>query len=261
MSETQSAIPVATAPWTLHGRAWTFALPGLSKTSSFPAGWSTPSQAEAMAAGGEFIGGQGLVQLVSYADSPVGPYDELIYVPGRWKYTDGTKGFRITRIYVSTKASTYNGRKNWNIPKQVASFDYHKEPSGIWSLSVSTPGSETPFFKVTVHPIPLVSAVSFPIGSGILGQFTNIVQPPLPKGESEEEAETSKWCSLVPGMKGSGRLLRVQTEMQSNGDPTGLKTVGDGAGYPAVVPYRLAFALEDLTLEVGVPTWKETFDS
>ena len=24
---------------------------------------------------------------------------------------------RITRIYVSTEASIYNGRKNWNIPK------------------------------------------------------------------------------------------------------------------------------------------------
>lgn len=35
--------------------------------------------------------------------------DELIYIPGRWKYPDGSSGFRITRIYVSSKASTENG--------------------------------------------------------------------------------------------------------------------------------------------------------
>jgi hypothetical protein len=60
--------------------------------------------------------------------------DELIYIPGRWKYADGSVAFRITRIYVSSKESTENGeriptksqrethdkagRRNWNIPSQ-----------------------------------------------------------------------------------------------------------------------------------------------
>ena len=35
--------------------------------------------------------------------------NELMYVLGRWKYKDGTAGYRITRIYVSSKASTENG--------------------------------------------------------------------------------------------------------------------------------------------------------
>lgn len=37
--------------------------------------------------------------------------DELIYIPGNWKYADGTTGLRITRIYVSSKESTQNGKR------------------------------------------------------------------------------------------------------------------------------------------------------
>ncbi|KAJ7579228.1 hypothetical protein C8J56DRAFT_339912 [Mycena floridula] len=244
------------APWTLKGRAWAFAVPPLSKSASFPAGWSAPWQADAMAQGGEFIGGPGLVQIFSYAESPVGPYDELIYLPGKWKYADGSKGFRITRIYVSSKSSMYNGRKNWNIPKQFASFDYHETDAGVWSLSVTTPGSETPFFKVTVHPIPLLSAISFPFKSSILGSFIALVQPPVPKGELNEEAETSEWCSMIPVMTGGCRMLRIEPEIESAG---GKKTVGDGIGYPAVAPYRYGFALEGLGLDFGFPNWLNDF--
>ena len=55
----------------------------------------------------------GLVMLVDYEDSPVGPYWELLFL----------SGFRvITRIYVSTEASAVNGRENWGIPKEIADF-------------------------------------------------------------------------------------------------------------------------------------------
>ncbi len=56
----------------------------------------------------------------------VGPYDELIYVPGlfsRRSPSDQQQPVEyfpaITRIYVSTDESVYNGRKNWGIPKCV----------------------------------------------------------------------------------------------------------------------------------------------
>jgi hypothetical protein len=55
----------------------------------------------------------GLVMLVDYDESPVGPYWELLFL----------SGFRtITRIYVSTEESAVNGRENWGIPKEVADF-------------------------------------------------------------------------------------------------------------------------------------------
>jgi hypothetical protein len=56
-----------------------------------------------------------------YAASPVGPYRELFFIPGAAMF-----GRRllptITKIYVSTQASIDNGRANWGIPKELASF-------------------------------------------------------------------------------------------------------------------------------------------
>lgn len=73
-----------------------FVLSGLPKNASFPAGFAAPYEAEALSEGGEFIGGQGLVQvrtmvflplcfscavwsiqLVSYSESPVGKWPLL----------------------------------------------------------------------------------------------------------------------------------------------------------------------------------------
>ena len=58
-----------------------------------------------------------MVQLIRYSDSPVGPYDELLVTPGKFEYEveEGGKRIkkrntRITRIYVSQKATCYNGR-------------------------------------------------------------------------------------------------------------------------------------------------------
>lgn len=262
VTEAHPTIQVAPAPWVLKGRSWTFILSGLPKTSSFPAGWSSEWQAEAEAAGGEFIGGQGTVQVISYSESPVGPYDELVYAPGKWKYADGTKGFRVTRIYVSSKDSTWNGRKNWNIPKQVASFNYHRDASSnVWSLSVSHPSSpDSPFFKVTVRPITVLSSIGFPYNTKLLGSFLTLVQPPLPKGPLEEEAETDKWCTLIPAMIGRGRLVSVHADLDPS-EEGGSMRLADGIRFPNVELWKLALALEDLTIDFGVPTWKDSFDA
>lgn len=66
------------------------------------------------ASDGTFVGGIGMVQIIRYTESPVGPYDELLLVPGFFKY-DGPNGetrknVRITRIYVSQKYTCWNGR-------------------------------------------------------------------------------------------------------------------------------------------------------
>lgn len=63
-----------------------------------------------------------MVQIIRYTSSPVGPYDELLVVPGYFEYErdreDGKGGVRvekkknarITRIYVSQKETCWNGR-------------------------------------------------------------------------------------------------------------------------------------------------------
>ena len=61
-----------------------------------------------------------MVQLIRYTESPVGPYDEFILVPGNFSWTKEDKDGRritghhpkITRIYVSQKHTCYNGRKS-----------------------------------------------------------------------------------------------------------------------------------------------------
>ncbi|KAK0482229.1 hypothetical protein IW261DRAFT_1561940 [Armillaria novae-zelandiae] len=248
----ESGIPVAPAPWDLKARSWIFVLSPLSKQANFPAGWAVPYQADALAGGGEFIGGPGMIMVVSYTETPVGPYDEVMYVPGRWKYADGTTGTRITRIYVSTAASVENGRRNWNIPKQVASFSFTEDPAtAVWSLAVSPlDAPSAPFFKVSVGRIPLLSSFRIPFSSKILGNHNTLVQPPLPQGASPEEVGTEKWAVLTPFMKQKVRLTKVKGEFDDG-------KVGDGIGFPPVVPWGLAYQMEDVIMDFVVPEWRD----
>ncbi|KAJ7037981.1 hypothetical protein C8F04DRAFT_1090913 [Mycena alexandri] len=245
-----SSIKVAPAPWKLKGRSWIFLVSALSSTSSFPAGWSSAYQADALSSGGEFIGGLGLIQIVSYAESPVGPYDELIYVPGRWKYSDGTKAFRITQIYVSTEESTLNGRKNWNIPKQIANFDIKTGSDGTTDISVTQPNASSPFFKASIKSIPILSSISVPSNTSILGSYYKLMQPPLPAGENPEDVATHQWASLIPTLSGSTTFRKLVPGLDGK--------VGDGAGFPAIVPWSFGFGMENVTLGFGIPTAYDT---
>lgn len=236
-------LQVAPAPWKLKGRSWIFPLAPLSKVSSFPAGWSTPYQAEALSTGGTFIGGIGQVQIVSYSESPVGPYDELMYVPGRWKYSDGTKAWRITQIYVSTRVSIMNGRKNWNIPKHLADFDISTTSDGTTTISVSHPGTSVPFFKASTKKIPVVSSLSIHSSTSVFGKYFGLVQPPLPVGEVPENVGTSQWAALTPILRGSTSLRTMTPGLAGK--------AGDGVGFPAVAPWPIAVSMENLDVEFG----------
>ena len=54
-----------------------------------------------------------MIQIVRYTDTPVGPYDELVLIPGNFLAPGGKdKGkarMRISRIYVSQTKTCYNG--------------------------------------------------------------------------------------------------------------------------------------------------------
>ncbi|KAK0482222.1 hypothetical protein IW261DRAFT_1561932 [Armillaria novae-zelandiae] len=249
----ESGIPVAPAPWDLKARSWIFVLSPLSKQANFPAGWAVPYQADALAGGGEFIGGTrndcGSCLTPKHRSVHM---TEVMYVPGRWKYADGTTGTRITRIYVSTAASVENGRRNWNIPKQVASFSFTEDPAtAVWSLAVSPlDAPSAPFFKVSVGRIPLLSSFRIPFSSKILGNHGTLVQPPLPQGSSPEEVETEKWAVLTPLMKQKVRLTKVKGEFDDG-------KVGDGIGFPPVVPWGLAYQMEDVVMDFVVPEWRD----
>ncbi|KAF9014013.1 hypothetical protein BDQ17DRAFT_435593 [Cyathus striatus] len=244
-------IPVAPPPWKLKGRLWSFPLSSLSRTSSFPAGFSAPYEADALASGGEFIGGPGSIMIVSYTESPVGPYDELLYIPGRWKYRDGQEGFRITRIYVSTSASTMNGRRNWNIPKQVADFKFEPQENGVTNITVAHPGSSTPFFKASVNNVSVISRLSFPFNTAYLGKYFMFLQPRLPAGSNPEEVATEKWTVLTPTLRGRTHVVSI-TGMFEGGK------VGDGEGFPAIQPWSLGIHLPHADLDFGHSAFYDT---
>lgn len=112
---------VAPAPWSLTGKGYVILFkldPAFVKAEGF-----VP---EALA--DSFTGGIGTVMYVDYSSSDVGPYRELLFIPGMFSF-DGKKHFSITKIYVSTMASVINGQNNWGIPKELADFEVIEEGS------------------------------------------------------------------------------------------------------------------------------------
>jgi hypothetical protein len=109
-----AGIALAPAPWDLVGQGYIFALwmprEVLDHGSFVPA--QTPR------AGGRLA----FAMLVDYASSDVGPYHELLYIPGKLRFGEDAR-LSITRIFVSSQASVVNGRINWGIPKDRCDFD------------------------------------------------------------------------------------------------------------------------------------------
>lgn len=63
---------------------------------------------------GQLVGGIGSIMVIRYTETPVGPYDELLVIPGSYTYPTSEQQLktnaRISRIYVSQKDTLYNGR-------------------------------------------------------------------------------------------------------------------------------------------------------
>lgn len=74
-------------------------------------------------------GGIGCVMIVDYKKSDIGPYRELLFIPGKFKFKN-KKLNTISKIYVTTEDSVVNGIKNWAIPKELCSCDILKEDNG-----------------------------------------------------------------------------------------------------------------------------------
>lgn len=115
-----------------------------------------------------YKGGIGAVMLVEYKTADVGPYFELLYIPGFFKI-GGKFTFSISRIFVSTYDSVWNGRRNWGIPKEQADFTAIRRPNGERLYEVEVNGKL--IFEAQVNPwsprIPF---------SNKLVPFTRIVQ-------------------------------------------------------------------------------------
>ncbi|TAM11890.1 MAG: hypothetical protein EPN72_07625 [Nevskiaceae bacterium] len=124
MPQTSAAADVAAtpAPWTLTGRGWILLIRLPPQQLDDPRFVPDPLR-------GRRHGRYALMMAVDYAHSPVGPYRELLYIPGRFDFADGRR-YSITHIYVSTQTSVVSGRRNWGIPKQRCDFSVEAAPNG-----------------------------------------------------------------------------------------------------------------------------------
>ncbi|WP_205503097.1 acetoacetate decarboxylase family protein [Rufibacter psychrotolerans] len=138
----ESSSFAAPPPWTLTGEGivWLYAIPkGFNRHHGFLADYQTEG----------YVGKIGAVLYFNYTTSDVGPYQELIYLPGLFR-VGGKLAFSISKIYVSTLASASNGWQNWGIPKEEADFSLRKSDTGDFQLQVSRHG--LPFFAAQAKP-------------------------------------------------------------------------------------------------------------
>jgi hypothetical protein len=103
-------------PWRLTGRGYIILY-------RFPKAFTMAQGRIPIFLNTSLTGGLGAVMLVDYTESNVGPYGELLFIPGRFHFR-GKKLHCITKIYVSTRESVENGWENWAIPKELADFHF-----------------------------------------------------------------------------------------------------------------------------------------
>ncbi|KAH7394360.1 hypothetical protein BKA66DRAFT_567310 [Pyrenochaeta sp. MPI-SDFR-AT-0127] len=197
-------VPRAKAPWTLKAESYLLFL----KLSELPQGVYDPlEEAWADKGLGTFVGGLGAVMIVRYSDTPVGPYDELILIPGNFTVPQPSstgvpkipkKALRISRIYVSQRTTTYNGRLNWNIPKHLARFSFSAPPTlkgqappASLDVKVFPPGTKEgdgapPFFACTLTPWRWVPSI--PVNTKWVPISMGHVQPPVPEPAGHKAA-------------------------------------------------------------------------
>jgi len=135
----------APAPWALMGRGYIIAVkmaPDFVNEKGF-----VPKTLE-----GCFKGGLGTIMYVDYHYSDVGPYQELLFIPGKFDFGAG-KYFSITKIFVSTRDSVQNGQTNWGIPKEIATFETTRQSKNTEHIRVMKDG--TVCTDLTLRSLPI----------------------------------------------------------------------------------------------------------
>ncbi|KAH6675371.1 hypothetical protein F5X68DRAFT_40564 [Plectosphaerella plurivora] len=264
-------------PWKLKATVWMFAFhTSKAQAANFPDITYSPLEGSSSfptgAGASKPLGGLSMIQLISYTDTPVGPYDELILAPGYHEYVvdeDGKRvkkrNARITRIYVSQKYTTWNGRVNWNIPKHMADFKWTDNKDGSRTVKVyphDTSGgpiegtaSPTPLFQATMKAIPYVP--SFPLSLRIFGwlgfDFT-LVHPPLPEGKGKhgELPGTDRWAAVKPGQYSPKTSLAWfdMSQTDENGKRPGLYE----NFWPGLRRWHVGVRMDDSEVDFPEPT-------
>lgn len=183
----QKPEPYYPAPWKLQGEGFVLAF-------RFKKSWVQENPLFTEDQKRKFAGGLGYLMLVNYHRAPVGPYYELLLIPGKFR-PNGRHA--ISHIFVDLEASTKNGRYNWGIPKKTAPFIWQKEGR---SESIGVGTDEEPIFFVEIE----VKKIPFPVSTSMV---------PI---RLEQELDGKTYLTNPTG-NGWGRFAKIR-KMKINSD-------------------------------------------
>ncbi|MFC3879378.1 hypothetical protein ACFOSV_04300 [Algoriphagus namhaensis] len=199
----ENFIPVA-APWTLKGT-------GIILIYKLSRDWVEKQGQLPDYLSGKFKGGLGYLMLVNYTESPVGPYQELLFIPGKF---DPSGKQSISKIYVSSYASTFNGRANWGIPKDTLPFSWQKE-NGVEKIKMSSHDQVVFDCQIESGGIPFpVSTALLPIDLYQRWEGQDFFTKPSGKGWGKLAKVKIKTCNpdYFPGIDQIKPLLAVKVD-------------------------------------------------
>lgn len=179
----EAAVPSFPAPWSLLGKGYIllykFNHDFVEKYGNVPHFLQ-----------GQYSGGFGSVMLVDYYQSDAGPYQELLFIPGKFSFK-GKRLNTISKIYVSSKESVVNGRANWGIPKEQAEFLFEKLNSREECIQIKS--GEKPVAEFVIRS----GGVPFPVNTKLL---------PFPLVQLHE----GKYFYTTFSGSGTGRFAKIE---------------------------------------------------
>lgn len=195
------------APWNLKGKGYIF-IYKFSREFAEKNG-NVPEFLE-----GKFAGGLGAVMLVDYAESDAGPYGELLFIPGKFRF-EGKKLDTISRIYVSTMESVVNGRANWGIPKEKADFKFENAGDRTEKATISVDGKIAAQFTIKSGKLTFpvsTKLMPFPLVQEYEGKhfFTNFSGSG--KGHFSKVTDIKINGELFPDISGCRPIAVVQVD-------------------------------------------------
>ncbi|MBW0475311.1 hypothetical protein O181_015026 [Austropuccinia psidii MF-1] len=287
------SLPFQAPPWNLKGEGWWIFLSLVGRMKEWmdraenedghiarglgPAHFDKLEQYSRTVANDPLIGfrgGLGLVQIYRYRKSPIGPYDELLIVPGSFglpeTLTSQASALRITRIYVSTLVSVLNGRHHWNIPKHLARFEFSEDKIlnqkivkvyGLKTFAFEPNHSsvgwtfepqffETPFFCTIIQQRLPGVVVPYNLINTLAPNLW-LCQPPLESaqpGSSEQKVKcalvgTKKWKRFLPHIDGQVGLCSFHGGLDKRWG-----RFGDGKKFPDFEAYRIGFHISKVDM-------------
>ncbi|RAL06777.1 uncharacterized protein BO97DRAFT_379728, partial [Aspergillus homomorphus CBS 101889] len=153
-------------------------------------------------------------------------YDELLWIPGAFRHPgNGKQAYRSTRAYVSKPLAVHSGRKNWNVPKACAGFEFTSAQSANFPYSritVSPYRGGEPFLDLTFQstffsrPFVTLNSRYFPLNL----DFDFPPLPDDPNNSSEGLVGTSEWRRVHLEVAGKAGIAKASG------------TLGDGKSLP-----------------------------